>query len=501
MITQLTARYILGFDGTQHVLVTDGHIVLQDDVVLYVGTGYDGPVDERRDFGQSLITPGLIDLDALTDIDHMIFDSWPTPETAPGLQWSRDYFENRRRDVFTPEQRQTVRRFALAQLALHGVTTYMPIASEIHSSWAETFDELKGMTETSLDIGLRGFLGPAYRSGINVTDDDGQRVILFDEEEGRKGFEDALRYLDYAAELDHPLVTGVLLPCRIETLSDELMRSTAGAAVERDALVRLHCLQSPAEDGFLTRLTGRTTLEQLVDSGLLDARILIPHGIVIDALEPGATEDGAPLDVLARKDVSIIHCPLTSFHYSSALKSFDAFKAAGVNMCLGTDSFPPDLIKGIDVGTHLARLAEKRLDAGKISDFFDAATLGGARALRREDLGRLSPGAQADLMVASLSDFRDGTLEDPLRTLVLNGSARNVTDTYVAGRPVVVDGALPGIDLEALRAEGQALFEQMVAAYSERDYRGRDAGELFPGVYPSADGVREAVRIEEGAAQ
>lgn len=501
MITQLTARYILGFDGTQHVLITDGHVVVQDDVILYVGTDYDGPVDERRDFGQSLITPGLIDLDALTDIDHMIFDSWPTPETAPGLQWSRDYFENRRHAVFTAEQRQTVRRFALAQLALHGVTTYMPIASEIHSAWAETFDELKGMTETSLEIGLRGFLGPAYRSGINVTDDDGQRVILFDEEEGRKGFDDALRYLDYAAELDHPLVTGVLLPCRIETLSDELMRSTARAAAERDALVRLHCLQSPAEDGFLTRLTGRSTLEQLLDSGLLDTRILIPHGIVIDGLEPGADDEGGHLDVLARKDVSVIHCPLTSFHYSAALKSFDAFKAAGVNMCLGTDSFPPDLIKGIDVGTHLARLAEGRLDAGRISDFFDAGTLGGAAALGREDLGRVAPGAQADLMVASLADFRDGAVEDPLRTLVLNGSARNVTDTYVAGRPVVVDGGLPGINLDLLRAEGQALFEQMVGAYPERDYRGRSTGELFPGVYPAAAGSPEADRTTEVDAQ
>ncbi|MCO1339376.1 N-ethylammeline chlorohydrolase [Kocuria polaris] len=491
MITQLTARYILGFDGTQHVLITDGHVVVQDDEILYVGTDYDGPVDAHRDFGQSLITPGLIDLDALTDIDHMIFDSWPSPETAPGLQWSRDYFANRRRDVFTPEQRQIVRKFALAQLALHGVTTYMPIASEIHSSWAETFDELKGMTETSLTIGLRGFLGPAYRSGINVTDDDGQRVVLFDEEEGRKGLDDALRYLDYAAELEHPLVTGVLLPCRIETLSDELMRSTARAAVERDALVRLHCLQSPAEDTFLAALTGRTTLEQLDDTGLLSTRLLIPHGVVIEADAPGATAAGGPLDVLARNNVSVIHCPLTSFHYGKALNSFDAFKAAGINMCLGTDSFPPDLIKGIDVGTHLARVVEGRLDAGKVSDFFDAATLGGASALGRPDLGRLAPGAQADLMIASLADFRDGALEDPLRTLVLNGSARNVTDTYVAGRPVVIDGGLPGIDLDALRAEGQTLFDQMVAAYPERDYRGRGAKELFPGTYPAAERLQE----------
>src|SRR3712207_9012531 len=53
--------------------------------------------------------------------------------------------------------------YALAQLALHGITTYMPIASEIHSSWAESFEELVDMAETSRRMGLRGYLGPAYR--------------------------------------------------------------------------------------------------------------------------------------------------------------------------------------------------------------------------------------------------------------------------------------------------------------------------------------------------
>lgn len=484
MITQLSAQFVLGHDGTQHILLSNAHVVFENEKVIYVGTEYSGHVDEYHDHGQSLIAPGFIDLDALADIDHMIVDSWPTPETAPGLQWSKDYFENSRHDVFTAQQRQLVRKFALAQLALHGVTTYMPIASEIHSAWAEDFDELKGMTETSIEIGLRGFLGPAYRAGVNVTNDDGERTILFDEDAGRQGFAEALRYLDYAQELNHPLVTGVLLPCRIETLSYDLMRSTAEAATKRDTLVRLHCLQSPAENGFVSARSGLTVIEHLVETGLLDTRLLIPHGVVIDATDPASHGTGSTLDVLAAHGVSIIHCPLTSFHYAMVLKSFDAFLDAGINMCLGTDSFPPDLIKGIDIGTHLARVVEGRLDAGKVSDFFNAGTLGGAKALGREDLGRLSPGAQADIMVASLADFRDGVVEDPLRTWVLNGSARNVTHTFVAGRPVVVDSTLPGIDLQLLREQGQLLFEQMVAAYPERDYRQRGTAELFPATYP-----------------
>ncbi|MCY1242985.1 hypothetical protein D9M72_559860 [compost metagenome] len=70
---------------------------------------------------------------------------------------------------------------------------------------------------------------------------------------------------------------------------------------------------------------------------------------------------------------------------------------------------------------------------------------------------------------------------------MLNGTARQVTDTFVAGRPVVVGGVLPGVDLDALRAEGQRLFQGMRAAYSERDVRRRASDELFPPTYPHAE--------------
>jgi cytosine/adenosine deaminase-related metal-dependent hydrolase len=70
-----------------------------------VGQNYGGPVDEEHDYGQSLIMPGLIDLDALADIDHLILDSWPSPDVTAGHLWSEEYFANRRRDVFTRAER------------------------------------------------------------------------------------------------------------------------------------------------------------------------------------------------------------------------------------------------------------------------------------------------------------------------------------------------------------------------------------------------------------
>lgn len=483
MPVKVTARYVLGHHNGRHVLLENACVVYSGHTIDYVGHDYAGAVDENRNLGDALLMPGLIDLDALTDIDHLILDSWAGPEQAKGHQWSEDYFRNRRDNVFTAEERQQIREYALIQLVLHGITTYMPIASEVHSEWAEPFEELVGMAETSRRLGLRGYLGPAYRSGVNVVLSDGERSVMFDDDRGREGLAGALRFIDYTNELNDPLVNGVLLPCRIETLDFQLLKETAAASTERDVLVRLHSLQGLVERQLIMDWHGMTPLELLDQVGLLNERLLIPHATYTDRNPSVHGEDRGDLARLADSGASIIHCPLTSMRYGSTLDSFNAYKEAGINISLGTDSFPPDLIRGIDAGVQLAKILAGTNDAGDVAGYFDAATLGGAQALRRPDLGRLEPGAQADLVAFSLSDIRDGVHEDPLRTLLLNGTARQAVLSVVAGRTIMADGAIDGVDLEFWRVRGQELFDTMRRAYSDRDTRNRSADELFPPVY------------------
>ncbi|WP_329126701.1 chlorohydrolase family protein [Streptomyces sp. NBC_01465] len=483
MRTRWRAAHVLAHQGGRHALLRGGEVVWEDDTLVHVGRGWSGPLDEDIDLGDSLVMPGLVDLDALADIDHLVLDSWASPDRAPGLQWSRAYAD-RSRDVFSPAERSTIRTYALVQLALHGITTYMPIASEVHSSWAETFDELADMAESSRRIGLRGYLGPSYRSGVNVVHPDGRRDVAFDEERGRAGLRDAERFLDHVEQLGDPLVHGALLPCRIETLTPELLRATAELALRRDVPVRLHCLQGSLERDLVRRLHDCTPLQLVERTGLLETRLLVPHGLVVDRHPSVQGEDRGDLAVLAGAGVSVVHCPQTSLRYGDVLHSFGAYRRAGINLCLGTDSFPPDLIRGMDTGVHLAKVVDGRADAAPAEAYVEAATLGGARALGRDDLGRLAPGARADLVAFRLDDIRDGVQDDPVRTLLLNGSARLATHSVVDGRPVLVDGRLPGIDTENLRRRAQSLFDKMRAAYSERDVRGRTATELFPPTFP-----------------
>lgn len=486
MRTLVIADHVLAFDGVSHTLIRDAAVLIEDGTIIDVGADVGGGVeaDERIDLGESLLMPGLIDLDALTDIDHLILDSWGTAAQSRRLQWSAEYFD-RRAHVFTAAERRRIREIALVQLALHGITSYMPIASEVHSEWAESASDLRAMAEFSRRLGLRGFLGPSYRSGVNVVTAGGRRDIRFDEEGGREGLADALRFFDELTAAGDPLLTPVLLPCRIETLTSELLEATAAAAEERGALVRLHALQGDFERDRIIAEHGCTPLELIRRVGLLNDRLIVPHGVYLDVNPKVHGEDRGDLAALVDAGVSIVHCPLTNARYGSELETFARYRDAGVNIALGTDSFPPDLIRGIDTGVSVAKVQNASLAHGDLRGYVEAVTLGGATALHRPDLGRIEVGAQADLTAFRLDDVRMGAVDDPLRTLVLNGTARDACLTMVAGRVVMRDGLIDGIDLDAVRADTQVLFAKMRAAYAERDHLGGTVEELFPPVFPA----------------
>lgn len=486
MRTLVTADHVLAHDGVSHVELRRAAVAVEDGVIAFVGPEADAPsdVDERIELGESLLMPGLIDLDALTDIDHLILDSWGDAALGRRLQWSSEYFD-RRAHVFTAAERARIREIALVQLALHGITSYMPIASEVHSEWAESADDFRAMAAFSSRLGLRGFLGPSYRSGVNVVTDTGERDIRFDEAEGEKGLADAIRFFDEITELGDPLLTPVFLPCRIETLTPQLLAATADAAGARRGLVRLHALQGEFEREYILHEHGCTPLELIEAQNLLNDRLIVPHGVILDVNPRVHGEDRGDLRRLIDAGVSIVHCPLTNARYGSELVTFKLYKDAGLNISLGSDSFPPDLIRGIDTGVSVAKVQNGDMSAGDLAGYIDAATVGGAAALHRPDLGRIQVGAQADLSAFRLDDVRTGAVEDPLRTLVLNGTARDACLTMVAGRVVMRDGEIEGVDLEAIRADTQVLFAKMRAAYPARDHRGGSVDELFPPVFPA----------------
>jgi cytosine/adenosine deaminase-related metal-dependent hydrolase len=103
-----------------------------------------------------------------------------------------------------------------------------------------------------------------------------------------------------------------------------------------------------------------------------------------------------------------------------------------------------------------------------------------ADSIGRPDLGRIAVGAAADLVAVDLGGLHVGVVRDPVDALLSSATMRDVRQVYVAGRQVVRDGAVPGVDEDALLARMQAESEVGWAGVQDYHWTGKPADEAFP---------------------
>jgi cytosine/adenosine deaminase-related metal-dependent hydrolase len=473
--TLLSADWVLGHRDGRHRLVRKGEVVFEDGKILFVGHHFAGDVARRVDFGRSLISPGFIDLDALSDLDTTILGIDSHPGWAKGRVWPRSYVEAGPYEMYTPDELAFQKRFAFGQLLLNGITTAAPIASLFYREWGETAAEFEAAADAAGELGLRVYLSPAFRAGGMVLEAPEKMVPVFDERRGLQGLAAAVDFIERQNGRHGGLVRGMLAPDRVETCTIDLLRRTDEAARELGCKIRLHMAQGAMEVDTVRALHGTTAPAWLASAGLLSERLIAPHAT-------SATQED--LALYAAHGVSIVHCPLVSARGGNTLNSFSACRARGIDIAMGTDTAPADMLMNLLVGLITCRINDRAPDTVRCADLFDAATLGGAKALGRTDLGHLSVGARADIAVFGLDDAVMAPSIDPITTLVVGGSGKVTRATFVDGRASMLFGEVAGIDMKAARQRAQEQFDGLVAKYPERSWNHPPVSEIFPPSYP-----------------
>ena len=153
-------------------------------------------------------------------------------------------------------------------------------------------------------------------------------------------------------------------------------------------------------------------------------------------------------------------------------------------MSLGTDTNPQSVIEAMRWAAVCSKIVERNTEATTAAHAFDAATLGGARALGRDDLGRIAPGAKADLVLWKAASWKMTPLRDPVKNIVYNATAEDVDRVYVDGRLVVDGGRVLAADEEAILAALQAAASACGRAWPRTTGPGRAADQLSPQTYP-----------------
>ncbi len=246
---------------------------------------------------------------------------------------------------------------------------------------------------------------------------------------------------------------------------DVTLERIAQASAMYDRRVHMHLLESRRQREWLDATYPQGIVRFLDDIGLLSPRLTLAHGVHLT--------DGE-CALLAERGVTVAVNTSCNLRMRSGLAPVACFMRHGLRFGFGLDGCTHDddqdyfrdlrLAWRLHNGTGL----EPALPPGRL---FDAAWRDGFRCIDgSDDYGRIVPGARADLVVLDYAGMRSDFLfsdEDELDVILTRATSRHVRGLLVAGREVVRDSILTGLDLAHAEHELMERAARTVAADPE----------------------------------
>lgn len=487
--------WVVGFAGNTHTLLRDGVLVYEDDRIVHIGSRFEGAVDREIDARGKLVAPGFIDTHVhsghrashrlITDTGRPDYFGQPFLEISVPREGTRVGGDPRYARPDEPGAHagnQLLATFTVAEMLRNGITTFMEFGSQL-----QVQEALMGEVER---LGIRAYLGPGYDSGRWVGDERGRLKRVLDEAGGWREFKGAKEFITRVDGGCGGRIRGLLVPREVETCSLDLLRATRKAADELGVPIATHAAYNVIEFFQLVMEHRMTPIELLEAVGLLGLDLTIGHGNFVAENPLMNYSGGRDLELMAQRGVTVSHCPVNIARRGRSLDSWERYRKAGINIALGSDTYPRDLIMQMRTASYVGKVISRNLFAASAAEVFEAATLGGARALGRDDLGRLAPGAKADILIIDLSGgdtLRYGPVRDPIKSLVECGIGDDVETVIVDGVVRMEGRRIPGIDLAAVRREAQQAGEEVWERLQEWDPLKRAADQMSPWSFPLAN--------------
>jgi len=471
---------IVAFDGYEHKLLKNGIVVFEDDKIIHVGKSYSGNVDKRIDARKRLVIPGLISLHS-----HMV--GAPYERGYRGDLSGRTFFESDLYDrgkpfwaSIIPDDSRVAFQYSLAEMLRGGVTTILELGAA---------DALgKEAVEMIGRFGIRAYLPKGHLSGawysldgrnVRYENFDGEK---WNEEPGFKKLEDSIRFLKkHNGSYDYR-IRSILYPVQVDTCSAALFKETRKFANEYNLLITTHLCQSVHEFREMMRRYGKTAIEFLQDLGLLGSDFIAAHTIMPAGHSKVGLDDPSRNDIriIAKTGTSVAHCPHPFARYGIAMESYFKYLSMGINIGLGLDTWPQDMIREMKLAAILSKMFEGSPTVATAKDLLNSATLSGAKALNRPDLGRIAKGAKADLVLIRTDTFNMCPITDPIYLLVHAATRDDVDTVIIDGKTIVEGGKVKGFEEEKIFEQIQKSSDNVRKKVPEKDRAHRRANEINP---------------------
>ncbi len=348
----------------------------------------------------------------------------------------------------------------------------------MHYTRAQGFTDLpteaKEIARAARDVGLRVGFAVSMKDQHPLVYGASEPILAALPEESRK--EIAARYVrepltpkayveltDAVAEAANgPLFEVQYGPNGVQWCSDALLEAVAEASARTGRRVHMHLLETRYQRVYADKTYPDGVVKHLDKLGLLSPRLCVAHCTWVRPEEA---------ELLAERGVRIVNNNSSNLHLRSGIAPVGTMLAAGCRLAMGIDATALDqdddalrelrLMDLLHVGNGFKVTMSRQ-------QLLEMAFVNGRFAVTNSnDGGVIAAGAPADLLLLDWDAIDDEPIRDdvdPLELVLARATADHISELIVAGRTVVKDHVVQGIDLPEARAEVLAQMRKGMAA-------------------------------------
>jgi 5-methylthioadenosine/S-adenosylhomocysteine deaminase len=302
------------------------------------------------------------------------------------------------------------------------------------------------------EVGIRAFIAPLIQdeslsAGIPSGETEQNHEPYF------RSTTATLEIIEEAVKQFHRPEEGVSIlvaPTGIQLCSDGLFKGCIELSDRYNLCRHSHLLETKAQEKLAQEKYGCTAVEHLQRIGYLGDRTSLAHCVWLNDHD---------ITILAQTQCTVVHNPLSNLRLGSGIAPILKYIKSGVNVTFGCDGASSndsqDLLEAIKMGSILHNITD--------SDYqnwitpkkaVEMASLGGAKGLNIADqIGSLTVGKQADLVMYDLTNLSLLPRTDPIGLLVLGRPTNVVHSAWINGKQIVSKNQINTINIDNLRQE------------------------------------------------
>ena len=424
----------------------DGAVVLDGEMVKEVGTLAEMkakyPDAEFVDARGGVIMPGLI------NVHTHIYSGLARGLSIDGFN-PTNFFEVLDGQWWYIDRHLTLKGTRASADALYmdcikqGVTTIF----DHHASYAEIPGSLFAIADSAKKFGIRSCL--CYE----VSDRDGEEKCL-------QAIQENADFITYCEKNPSDMLAAMFGGHALFTISDKTFDRMVEANNGRTGF-HIHVSEGMNDVYDSLQNYGRRPVQRLQDHDILGPKTILGHCIHVNTAE---------MEIIQATGTMTVNNPESNMGNAVGCSPILQLMKRGITVGLGTDAYTNDMLESIKVALTIQRHNACLPNVGwcEVTDMlFKNNPIIGEKYFG-VPLGKLSPGAAADVIVMDYKPFTPFSDENIDGHMLFGMTGRQCQTTICNGKLLMKDRELVGIDEEAINAH---ILEESKKLWGELNHR------------------------------